>query len=98
MSKSSAETPINPCDLVRLWHGMAHEFGESNPKAAEALVHCATQLAAWIDYEGVHALMCMPPTFLKLIQAAHNYDPNDGDMSDLHELVGCAIAIQTGPS
>lgn len=90
--------PINPCDLVRLWLGMVEQFGESNPPAAKALQYCADQLAAWIDYEGTHALMCMPPTFLRLIMAAHAYDPDSGDMSDLHELVECAIATQTGPS
>ena len=98
MSKPTENPPISPCELVRLWDGMSTEFGESNPKAAEALKHCATQLAAWINFEGIHALMCMPPAFLRLIQAAHAYDPNNGDMTDLHELVECAIALQTGPS
>lgn len=89
--------PIPPTQLVQLWAGMAEQYRESNPSAANALYHCACQLDCWIKHEGMSVIVCMPPSYLRLIHAALHYDPNDQSrVDDLQELCQAACEMQTG--
>jgi hypothetical protein len=91
--------PIHPCELVGLWRGVAQEWGTSNPEGAKALLHCADELAKWIAWEGISVIMCMPPSYFRLIMAAHDYDADDKErMDDLQELIASACNVQNGHS
>ncbi len=93
------EPPLHPIQLVELWCQIAEEAGAAGAEGqAEVLSQCATALATWIRYEGVHAIMCMPSAYFRLIHAAMGYDPNDQDrVDDLQELIQAAVALKGTP-
>ncbi len=90
------EPPLDPSSLVEVWCQIAEEAGAAGADGqAEILAGCARQLADWIRYEGIHAVMCMPPTYIRLIHAAMAYDPTDETrVDDLQELCMAACAMK----
>lgn len=91
-SEPALNTPIEPLRLVEMWREAAdklmrqgNEFPAGSRERGESLaaggafVGCAQMLQAWIEFEGVNVMMCMPRSFLALIHRAHEFERSEAE-------------------
>lgn len=85
--------PVPPLRLVREWYQLA-EHPDQPEQAAAVFRLCAAQLGLWIQHEGNHVALCMPPSVMRMMAEAIHFD--EGQEDSWQALGLAAKAMRTG--